>query len=302
MNKIIATRGFPASGKTTWAEKYAADTGAINVNRDDIRSMLDIGQIGDNVGESQVTNVATTMINSAIRMGKDVVVSDTNLRAAIIKNIAKIAVDKGYSFEIVDFKVELDELIKRDSNRSDSVGEDVIRDMWAKFPYKNWKNAEDIVTEVKNKAINDKFAPFNNDSSLSDAVLVDVDGTVAHHNDARSPFDWSQVSKDTVDEPVAGIVRELYNNGTKVVIMSGRDAVCKDDTVAWLHDNKIPFHEIHMRPEGDMRKDYVVKDDLVRNNIEGRFHVRFALDDRQQVVDHYRSIGIKVFQVQPGDF
>ncbi|MGO1275606.1 MAG: hypothetical protein ACTMIG_06535, partial [Corynebacterium variabile] len=24
--------------------------------------------------------------------------------------------------------------------------------------------------------------------------------------------------------------------------------------------------------------------------------------DRQQVVDHYRAIGLKVFQVQPGDF
>ncbi|WP_291473884.1 hypothetical protein [Corynebacterium sp.] len=57
-----------------------------------------------------------------------------------------------------------------------------------------------------------------------------------------------------------------------------------------------------MRLTGDQRPDRMVKDTLVRDHIEGHFRIRYRLDERQQVVDHYRTVGLKVFQMQPGDF
>jgi len=38
MSKLIATRGIPASGKTTWAREYCLkNPNTVRVNRDDIR-------------------------------------------------------------------------------------------------------------------------------------------------------------------------------------------------------------------------------------------------------------------------
>ena len=57
-----------------------------------------------------------------------------------------------------------------------------------------------------------------------------------------------------------------------------------------------------MRSRGDKRKDWIVKDEIIRTHIQDNYHVVYCLDDRNQVVDHNRAMGYKVFQVQPGDF
>jgi len=105
-----------------------------------------------------------------------------------------------------------------------------------------------------------------------------------------------------VDESVRDTVQDIHAAGVRLVVMSGRDEVCRPETTEWLARHGIPWDELHMRPTGDQRSDWMVKDALVRAHIQGRFHIRYCLDDRQQVVDHYRAIGLKVFQVQPGDF
>lgn len=57
-----------------------------------------------------------------------------------------------------------------------------------------------------------------------------------------------------------------------------------------------------MRPEGDERKDSIVKQEIYEKYIKDRYNVRFVLDDRNQVVDMWREVGLKVLQVAPGDF
>jgi hypothetical protein len=57
-----------------------------------------------------------------------------------------------------------------------------------------------------------------------------------------------------------------------------------------------------MRPENDQRKDTVVKDEIYENHIKGRYNVLLIADDRQSVVDMWRSKGMKVAQVAYGDF
>jgi hypothetical protein len=57
-----------------------------------------------------------------------------------------------------------------------------------------------------------------------------------------------------------------------------------------------------MRPTGDNRKDSLVKEEILRNEILPNYYVEFALDDRQQVVDHLRGMGLTVFQVAPGNY
>jgi hypothetical protein len=36
-----------------------------------------------------------------------------------------------------------------------------------------------------------------------------------------------------------------------------------DATKDWLDSNQIPFHDLHMRPAGDYRQDFVVKSEIL---------------------------------------
>lgn len=134
------------------------------------------------------------------------------------------------------------------------------------------------------------------------AIMVDVDGTVALRGD-RSPYDETRVSKDTPNHPVLAVTRAMYLDGHAVIFCSGRTEACREQTTAWLVKHfGWPFAALHMRSVGDQRKDSVVKRELYERHIRDAYDVTCVLDDRNQVVDMWRSIGLTVLQVAPGDF
>jgi len=131
------------------------------------------------------------------------------------------------------------------------------------------------------------------------AILCDIDGTLAHMGE-RSPYDWHKVGIDTVDQVVIDLLRR-YDNRV-IILLSGRDSVCRPETIEWLAQNRVPFNYLFMRAEEDNRKDSVVKLELFNQHIRNDFNVEFVLDDRNQVVEMWRSLGLKCLQVAPGDF
>ena len=68
---MIVTRGFPASGKTTWAEKWVAENSdnRVNINRDNIRKMMNFPAIGNKEQENMVTAIAQSVISQAFEQG-----------------------------------------------------------------------------------------------------------------------------------------------------------------------------------------------------------------------------------------
>jgi hypothetical protein len=46
----------------------------------------------------------------------------------------------------------------------------------------------------------------------------------------------------------------------------------------------------------------MMKEQLYRQHMEGKYNIKFVLDDRQLVVDMWRGLGLTVFQVDEGDF
>jgi len=153
-----------------------------------------------------------------------------------------------------------------------------------------------------------------NTSELPDCIIVDIDGTLAHM-DGRSPYDYTQVHTDVVDENVAQIVRKYAQRDimfetpdTYIIIVTGRDDTCKDVTLKWLADNNIPFDEFYMRDhtlvdeKGNKLDDTIIKRNIYEEMIKPRFNVRFVLDDRDRVVKMWREQGLKVLQVAEGDF
>ena len=104
-----------------------------------------------------------------------------------------------------------------------------------------------------------------------------------------------------MDDSIASLV-ERYQEDTTIIVLTGRDGSCKQLTIDWLTDNGIVYDEIYTRAEGDERKDSIIKRELFDNHIRGRYNVEFVLDDRNQVVEMWRQMGLKCLQVAEGNF
>lgn len=284
--KVIILKGLPGSGKSTWAkeqlEKYPGRYKRIC--KDDLRAMLDAGKWSKG-NEKFVLKVRDTLILSALTEGYHPIIDDTNLHSKHDQAIRELV--KGLAtVEIQDFTdVPLETCIERDLQRLHSVGEQVIRSMYRQFIYKP------------------EPAP-RYDHTLPDALICDLDGTLALMN-GRNPYDTAQCEQDLLNEPVADIVKSFTPEYT-VLFTSGRSEQYRAHTQRWLryHCFSEPYGTFYlfMRPEGDMRKDAIVKRELYEQHIHGRYNVRFVLDDRKQMVELWRSLGLTCLQVADGDY
>jgi predicted kinase len=278
MVKVFFLKGLPASGKTTWAldRLKCFPNHYKRINKDSLREMLDGNHFSSNT-EKFILKVRDALILMAIAEGKHVIVDDTNLHPKHEQNIRELVKGKA-EFEVIKFNESVEVCIKRDLKRVNSVGETVIKKMYKDF------------IEVKEE--------YKEDPNLPHAIIVDIDGTLAHSN-GRSPYDWGRVGEDSCDEAVKSLI-DNYNGNT--IIVSGRDAVCIDATRAWLNKNKVNDLLMWMRPQGNNEKDCVIKRRIFEEHIRGKYYIDFVLDDRNQVVEMWRSLGLKVLQVAEGDF
>lgn len=305
MNKLIICRGLPGSGKSTFARQLLKslldqEQKAIIVCRDDLRAMGGFGK-APGIYESAVSMQQDALIRQGLKKGYTVISADTNLNAKYVKAMAKIAEFFAVETEIVDLDVDLDTCIERDAKRPDAVGADVIRKMFrryftkGKFPYNPLINDPSAV----------KLESYVRDPDLTKAIIWDVDGTLAKMN-GRSPYDYNKVSTDLPHEDVIQAMRDAYHAGYQNIVLSGREDLCWEDTLEWLQiytglpvGGSIP---LYMRAENDGRADYIVKYEIFTEHIAPFYNVVAVYDDRDQVIDMWRKIGLRAYQVAPGAF
>lgn len=286
MNKVIVLRGLPASGKSTWAKDYISrNPKTSRVNKDDLRAMLHNGQ-WSNENEEIVLSVRDGIIIDNITRKFDVIVDDTNFAEKHVTTIQKIAEQFGASFEVKDFDVPLEVCLDRNRKRDSSVPDKVIIDMYNKYVLPKKEKIVQIPGKTK-------------------AIIVDLDGTLALHN--RGAFDINACETDTANSAVLNAIKALSQFGYRLIFLTGREDCFREKTDRWLKDIChvdlfAPWYMLYMRPTGDNRKDSLVKEEILRNEILPNYYVEFALDDRQQVVDHLREMGLTVFQVAPGNY
>lgn len=136
------------------------------------------------------------------------------------------------------------------------------------------------------------------------AIICDIDGTVALRGD-RSPYDMAKVGEDTVNLPMALIIRAMYSVGYTIVFTSGRDESARYATHQWLEEEVGIVHfDLLLRDIGDNRDDATVKKEML-DSIRVLYDVVVAFDDRNRVVDMWRAEGVPCFQVcsrEEGDF
>lgn len=152
--------------------------------------------------------------------------------------------------------------------------------------------------------------------------IFDLDGTLAdlshrlhfleNKSDKRRWDKFHAACKDDTPKlPVISVFNSLMNAGSDVWVFSGRSNIVRQETVAWLgnHTGRSQvcwetFPELlTMRKHGDYTEDHLLKASWVDSMLEvDRERLVCVFDDRQRVVDMWRSRGIACMQVAPGDF
>ncbi len=138
-------------------------------------------------------------------------------------------------------------------------------------------------------------------TAMPNAIIVDMDGTMALRHAGRSFYDASTSDLDHPNPPVVWLVQRLQVDHV-ILVCSGREDKDRAPTERWLKRHEIAAHSVFMRPTGDFRKDAIIKREIYEAHIKDNYNVRFVLDDRQQVVDAWRKMGLPCFQVAPGNF
>lgn len=134
MKTLYFLRGLPASGKTTWARAKLDELNlcgkimAVRTNKDEIRI-----EFGETI-ESGVIRREVWLVTEALNAGLDVIIDNTHFNPHHERRYRLLAKKYGYSFDLKSFMhVPLEECIRRDQNRANSVGEPVIRLMYARY-------------------------------------------------------------------------------------------------------------------------------------------------------------------------
>jgi phosphoglycolate phosphatase-like HAD superfamily hydrolase len=150
--------------------------------------------------------------------------------------------------------------------------------------------------------------------------IFDIDGTLADishrlHFIQKEPKDWRGFFAACVDDvpipEIVYLVDQLASCGNDIVMVTGRSDEVRAQTQMWLAGHEIPCDGLYMRKASDHREDHIIKGELLdevkawlqtRRLPDSMTQILGVFEDRKQVVDMYRSKGLRVFQVAEGDF
>jgi len=165
--------------------------------------------------------------------------------------------------------------------------------------------------EIVNKHVSE---PRRVLKSIGPYIVFDIDGTLANikhrlHNIQDGNKNWekfnSECHKDEPNKHIIEINKLMCDrNNPKhypAIIVTGREETYAAETREWLQNHGITWTYLFMRPTKDYRSDVEIKREIIEKYIQPA-EILFVLDDREKVVDLWRSMGYKCLQVQKGDY
>lgn len=140
-------------------------------------------------------------------------------------------------------------------------------------------------------------------------VIFDIDGTLADvseriHHVRKKPKNWNAffqgMAQDKAIHSMVRLCNVLFASGIQIILCSGRSEEHRDETVKWLAEKGVNYHDLLLRKDKDRRPDSTVKREMLAK-IE-RSKILFVVEDRSRVVEMWRSEGLVCLQCAPGEF
>ena len=278
MTKLLLTIGIPASGKSVLAEQMKD---FVCVERDFFRKkQYDQGQSWSQEFEKNVAKEQEIEVLMHLKNNRNVIISDTNINPKTREKWKAIAKNLNVDYSEIIIRCDLDLALERNKTRTGwkFVPENKIKEFYIRF-------TEQFPLHYK---------PMK---CLPKAFIFDVDGTLAKNNSGRSFYEWNNVIMDDVYWDIANLCNDLYLLDYQILILSGRDSICKADTHTWLEKNTISYDKLIMRPKGNKLPDHIIKHDLFHKHIAPYYTVLGVFDDRPKVCDMWRSIQLRIYQI-----
>ena len=140
-------------------------------------------------------------------------------------------------------------------------------------------------------------------------VIFDIDGALADvseriHHVKKKPKNWDAffqgMAQDKAIQSMVRLCNLLHDSEIRILLCSGRSEEHRPQTVQWLADKGVNYHELLLRRDGDRRSDSVVKREMLAGI--DRSQILFVVEDRSRVVEMWRSEGLVCLQCAPGEF
>ena len=153
----------------------------------------------------------------------------------------------------------------------------------------------------------DKIVIFDLDGTLA---LIDKRRAISTKDDGKMDwdkfFDPKNIDLDLPNTPVIKMAQVLDSQGFDIVVFSGRSIRTKVATKAWLKQHNVPVKSWNLHMRSTHKDVHFMKDSDLKqlwlDALVDKDDIFAVFDDRQQVVDMWRSNGLTCFQVADGDF
>lgn len=122
---LVILVGPPASGKSTWGKKFAAENNLTYVSTDAIRAELGKDE-ADQTISAKAFATARTRISAALGSGNSAMIDATSVTKKARKNWINLGRGHGAFIIAVAFEVPREELLRRDAERERHVGPEIV--------------------------------------------------------------------------------------------------------------------------------------------------------------------------------
>jgi hypothetical protein len=148
---------------------------------------------------------------------------------------------------------------------------------------------------------------------MKNIIVIDIDNTVSIVGERlkyilQKPKDWdsfyNNCDEDEPNEPIIKIIHGLINLpliNYQYFYITGRPERVRQKTLKWLNKYNLycDTENLFMRKDHDYRPDYILKKEIIE---PFKDKILMAFEDRDQVVQMYRELGITCLQVADGKY
>lgn len=159
-----------------------------------------------------------------------------------------------------------------------------------------------------------RVPPTHKSTGLKSVIVVDLDGTLfdsAHREHLAREKRWTEfhelLTLDPVKPDVARIIQQLQrDDDTFILGCTGRPERYRPLTLAKLTAHNLELDDLLMRPDNDWAPDHELKPRMVIEYFVDKeaalLSVNMVLEDRDKVVEAWRNLGFKCWQVSVGGY